>query len=246
MGPFLLLQARGGDREMRDHERACFAAAMAVPLDAIEGHDLVADGALARPMSAYAAALIGGSGDYNGRDQSPWLLRAIEFAQRELLDPGVPTFGCCFGLHLLGRALGVEVINEPPRREVGTFAVEATVAAVDCPVFGDLPRTFLAQQGHNDRLAALPAGATLLCHNARIPIQAFRLPDRPIWATQFHPELDMDANKTRYMRYIINYTGPDGPAADDPVLASLRPTPQASDLLRRFAALVTAGELTRP
>ena len=246
MGPFLLLQARGSDQEMSVHERSSFAAAMAVPVDHIDIHDLVDEVPLAAPMASYAGVLIGGSGDYNGRDQSPWLLRAIDFAQRALIGPGVPTFGCCFGLHLLGRALGVAVINEPPYREVGTFTIETTAAAGNCPIFGSLPATFLAQQGHNDRLASLPAGATLLCRNAEIPVQAFRLPDRPIWATQFHPELDMAANKTRYMRYIVNYSGPGGPPADDPVLASLRPTPESSDLLRRFAALVMAGELTRP
>ena len=246
MGPFLLLQARGADHEMAAHERACFAAAMGVPADELHTHDLVTDSPLPMPMASYAAALIGGSGDYNGRDQAPWLLRAIAFAQQELIAPGVPTFGCCFGLHLLGRALGVEVINEPPHREVGTFAIETATAAADCPIFGALPAVFLAQQGHNDRLASLPTAATLLCRNAQIPVQAFRLSGRPIWATQFHPELDMASNKTRYMRYIVNYSGPEGPPADDPVLASLRPTPLATDLLRRFAALVSSGRIARP
>ena len=244
--PFLLLQARGGDDEMRAHELACFAAAMAVPAADIQTYDLVAD--MARPLSAggHSAVLIGGSGDYNGHGNDPWLNRAIDFVRRDLIGAAVPTFGCCFGLHLAGRALGVDVINEPPRREVGTFSVEALPAAASCPIFGSLPATFLAQQGHNDRLDRLPDGAVLLCRNADIPVQAFRLPDRPFWMTQFHPELDVVANRTRYMRYIVNYAGGDGPERDDPVLASLRPTPLATDLLRRFAALVDAGEIARP
>ncbi len=243
MKPFLLLQARGADEEMRAHELACFARSMSVPADQFATFDLVGDSLGALNPDDYCAFLIGGSGDYNGYNQDAWLLAALQFVREVLIAGRRPTFGCCFGLHLLGRALGAEVIHDEDRREVGTFSLNATSAVADCPIFHKLPATFWAQQGHNDRLTSLPEGATLLCLNETIPVQAFRLEERPVWATQFHPELDVEANRTRYIRYIVNYVGPGGPAPDDPVIASLRETPHATALLSRFAALVRAGDI---
>ncbi len=241
MKPFALLQARGADVEMRIHEHGSFASAMQVPESQIATFDLVSDDVSAIDPDDYCGFLIGGSGDYNGRGHDPWLLAAVEFVRDVLVERHVPTFGCCFGLHLIGRALGSEVITDLEHREVGTFTLLTTKAAADCPIFRYLPEVFLAQQGHNDRLTSLPEGATLLCQNPAIPVQAFRLLDRPLWASQFHPELDMEANRTRYMRYIVNYVGKEGPDENDPVLASLRPTPHATALLRRFANLVRTG-----
>ena len=152
-------------------------------------------------------------------------------------------FAVCFGLQLLGRTLGVDVIHDPDNREVGTYTVDVSESAHSCEVFGQLPAQILVQQGHNDRITGLPDGMIKLASNDNTPIQAMRVAGKPIWATQFHPELTSEDNKTRYLRYITAYGGlPDDPA-DDPVLASLRPTPYSTDLLRRFAELVCSGQV---
>lgn len=243
MKPFLLLQARGGDEAMREHEHACFARAMDVSPDLIAAVDLVRDRPGVDALRGHRAVLIGGSGEYNGRGDDPWHRDALALARDGLIAARVPTFACCFGLHLIGRALGATVVHDPDNREVGTFVLHRKPGADGCPIFGALPPLFLAQQGHNDHLDRLPEGAVLLCDNPAIAVQAFRLPNAPLWATQFHPELDMEANKVRYLRYLANYVGEEGPAADDPVIASLRPTPLATALLTRFAHGVLDGSI---
>ena len=110
-------------------------------------------------------------------------------------------------------------------------------------LFGELPRLFHAQQGHNDRIVRLPPGTVCLATNANAPVQALRMQGKPIWATQFHPELTRVDNATRYKRYIQAYGGDGNPPPDDPVMATLRETPHPTDLLRRFGEMVLSGQV---
>jgi GMP synthase (glutamine-hydrolysing) len=57
-------------------------------------------------------------------------------------------------------------------------------------LFGVLPGTFTALLGHKEAVSRLPDGAVLLASSATCPVQAFRL-GQHVYATQFHPELDL-------------------------------------------------------
>ena len=59
------------------------------------------------------------------------------------------------------------------------------------PLFGVLPPRFDAFVGHKEAVSRLPEGAVLLAGSATCPVQAFRL-GRRVYATQFHPELDVE------------------------------------------------------
>jgi GMP synthase (glutamine-hydrolysing) len=152
-------------------------------------------------------------------------------------------FAVCFGLQLLGRTMGVRVINDPPHREVGSFEVDLTDDASKCELFGDLPARIWVQQGHNDRLTELPDGAVRLARSKNAPVQAMRVIGKPIWATQFHPELTRQDNAIRYRRYIRAYGGGYDDESQDPVLSTLRDTPYPTSLLRRFGEMVLSGKI---
>ena len=126
--------------------------------------------------------------------------------------------------------------HDPDNGEVGSFELELTEAGAADPLFGALPRRFIAQMGHLDRATALPPGLPNLAASARSPFQALRVPGSPIWATQFHPELDRRANHERYMAYIERYGG----GERDAEYRAL-PSPHASGLLPRFLGLVVSG-----
>ena len=67
----------------------------------------------------------------------------------------------------------------------------------------------------------------------RVENQAFRLEHRPIYATQFHPELDRGALLERvraYPEYIERITG----ISYELFVARCRESNQSSSLLRRF------------
>ena len=242
MKPFLLLQARKPDDPMRSHEHGCFAAAMGLQGADLRAVDIVERTPTAADLEGVAGVLIGGSGNYGARGEEAWLHGATQFLREQVIEPGVPLFGVCFGLQLLGRTLGVDVIHDPERREVGSYEIVLSEEAKSCSLFGTLPERFYAQQGHNDRITHLPEGTTLLAANNNAPVQALRVNGKPVWATQFHPELTRKDNRTRYMRYISAYGGTTTPPEQDPVLRSMRETPHPTTLLRRFGEMVLAGE----
>ena len=85
--------------------------------------------------------------------------------------------------------------------------------------------------GHKDRLEAPPDGVDTLVRSDGIACHAFRVRDRRVWATQFHPELTAEENRHRYLYYFQHYPGED---PDPVVLGSLRETPGTHALVARF------------
>jgi GMP synthase (glutamine-hydrolysing) len=110
-----------------------------------------------------------------------------------------PFLGACYGIGTLGTHQGGRVDREHPE-PVGPLSVTLTDAGLDDPLFADVPRDFDAYGGHKEALADLPPGATLLATSDACPVQAFRV-GRNVYATQFHPELDLAGLHTRIDAY---------------------------------------------
>ena len=72
-----------------------------------------------------------------------------------------------------------------------------------------------------------------LAFSERTPYQALRIDGAPVFATQFHPELTREDNEMRYRTYWENYGN--HLQEEDPVLSSLRESPETSMLLPRWA-----------
>ena len=70
------------------------------------------------------------------------------------------------------------------------------------------------------------------------PFQALRVPNKPIWASQFHPELDRRANEDRYRHYLEGYASHMSAEELEASLQRFDDSPEASGLLRRFVELV--------
>jgi GMP synthase (glutamine-hydrolysing) len=241
---YLLLQCRDAGDPMRAHEVDCFRAALSAPTGGIRVVDALDGLPSARDVRGARGILMGGSGDYSSLDEHPWIRRLIGFAREELLRADVPIFASCFGLQILTLSLGGQMVRDPANREVGSIDLHVTPAAAGDPVFGALPRTFVAQAGHTDRATAAPPGTDLLASSDRCPVNAFRVRGKPVWATQFHPELDPGAVTVRYLRYMEKYPPTDLPAGtpltEAPFLKRLRPSEHATRLLARFADVCAA------
>jgi GMP synthase (glutamine-hydrolysing) len=247
--PYLLLQSRDPGDPMRDHEVECFAMSLGVPRGGIEVFDMLAGTPSPATLRGARAALMGGSGDYSSLDPHPWIGRMVSYVRDEVLPSDVPTFASCFGLQVLTLALGGRMMRDPPRREIGSIALRTTDAAATDPLFSAIPREFVGQAGHTDRAVETPPGAVLLATSEKCPVNAFRVAGRPVWATQFHPELDPDAVAKRYMAYMTKYPPPDLPAgvplSEAPFLKRLQPSPHATRLLQRFAQWTRTREYAR-
>ncbi len=240
--PYLLLQSRDVTDPVRDLEVAGFAATLGVAPDAIGVVDLLARAPRADEVAAAGAVLLGGSGSYSVLDPFPWIGRAVAALRDIVVPSGTPTFASCFGFQLLTLALGGTMVRDPANRELGSIDVTRTPEADRDPLFGPLPSTFVAQAGHTDRADGTPPGTVVLATTAVGPVQAFRVVGAPVWATQFHPEIDERSFAARWLAYAEKYPPADLPRGaamtEAPFLKALRPSPHATAILRRFALLV--------
>jgi GMP synthase (glutamine-hydrolysing) len=198
---YLLLQVRNSEDPMRTQEVSCFARSLACGAAQIDVHDLLTGSPPRAAVERADALLFGGSGDYSVATlDDPWLNDTLECLKR-LVDTQKPIFASCWGFQAIARALGGRCINDPSRAEVGSIELTLTDAGRRDPIFGMLPKKFIGQAGHFDRVIDLPAGATLLASSERVQNQAFTLADAPVYCTQFHPELDRQSLLQRLHNY---------------------------------------------
>lgn len=242
MADFLLLQIRDEADLMRQHERDCFARVLQIRTEELEVFDLLNESPSTVPIAGRRGILVGGSGNYSAAGQGRWLDRALETLRR-VCDSGIPVFGSCWGFQAIARALGGQVIHDPDQAEVGTQQLELTGAGLRDEAFGLLGSTFMAQMGHEDHVVELPDSARLLASSHRVTNQAFRLADRPVYATQFHPELNREAILARlrtYPRYVEQISGLPFPE----LAKGIRDTPATEQLILRCLAIRSPTDFT--
>ncbi len=234
----LLLQARYPDDPAKGEEVRSFAARSGLEPHQVVAHDLLEGPPSLRRLRQHDAMMVGGSGEfYVSKGDLPQHQETLDLL-REIVATGHPTFASCFGFQCLVEALGGKIVYDPDGMEVGTFELTLTEAGRRDPLFGHLPETFLAQLGHKDRAADHVDGYPTLARSERVAVEALRIPGQPVWATQFHPELDRHTNLGRYKVYLDGYAGVMTPEERRQALASFRDTPATMDLLERFLRLV--------
>ena len=234
----LLLQVRDADDAMREHEVSCFVERAGLRREDITAHCALTGVPTLAEVRAHDALMLGGSGAYYVSKENQPTLHPMLGLLQEVATVGHPTFAACYGYQCMVRALGGEIVHDPDRTEVGTYAMELTEAGKADPLFGALPHVFDAQQGHKDRAERLPEGFENLVSSQRCGLQAFRVPGQPVWGVQFHPELDESANRMRYMHYLEAYSAHMSPDERQSAASLFRPSPDASSLLRAFIAQV--------
>jgi len=232
---FLLLQVRNPDDRMRGHEIMSFARSFGCPQSSIHVFDLLSGAPSPQILAEADVVLLGGSGDYSVARGGPWLQGALD-AMVTLYETKKPTFASCWGFQAMARALGGEVVTDHSRAEVGTVTLELTGVAETDPVFGPLGKRFQVQIGHEDIVTELPPQATLLASSDRVANEAYRLEGAPIYATQFHPEIDRRGLIDRLKAY-PSYMPLAGANTVEELEAITPETPHTVGILTRFLEL---------
>ena len=204
MLPFLLLSIRA-EPEAADDEYATFLRFTGLDEPDLPRVNLHAEDLPDLDLDAWSGIVLGG-GPWNASEpeerKSPQQRRA-EAQLTRLLDEVVardlPFLGACFGIGTLGVHQGGVVGRDHPEA-VGPLHVTLTEEGLADPLLAGLPREFAAYGGHKESLAVLPPGAVRLATSAACPVQAFRV-GRHVYATQFHPELDLAGVCTRIEVY---------------------------------------------
>jgi len=233
---FLLLQVRNDDDPIRGQEIVCFVRSLSCRREQLSVFDLLASAPSSEILQDADIVLLGGSGDYSVATGGPWLPPALA-ALRLLYDIGKPTFASCWGFQAMAKALGGRVITDPSRAELGSIEVHLTAEGEADSLFSQLGSPFLAQMGHQDRVDRLPQSATRLAGSKRVENQAFCFAGKPIYCTQFHPELNRAALLDRlaaYPWYVEQISG----MSFEAFAATCKDTPETDSLLKKFVAQV--------
>jgi GMP synthase (glutamine-hydrolysing) len=110
------------------------------------------------------------------------------YADRGLLDLGIPVLGICYGLHWMCQQLG-GVVETAEDREYGRAQLK--LERRGDPLFAglDTPAARTVWMSHGDRVLRLPDGFELLASSDSSPFAAVRHRERPLYGIQFHPEV---------------------------------------------------------
>jgi len=102
-----------------------------------------------------------------------------------VLTSGVPVLGICYGMQLIARDLGGELVASA-HREFGAAALEVTAPS---PLLGGVAGRTRAWMSHGDTVAAPPPGFAILARTANCAVAAMGDAARRIYGVQFHPEV---------------------------------------------------------
>jgi GMP synthase (glutamine-hydrolysing) len=165
--------------------------------------------------------------------------RRVEADLAALLDDVVPRdfpfLGACYGIGTLGQHEGA-VVDRVYGEPIGGGFMELTREGRLDPLLKVAGSPFGAYLGHKEAIRTLPPHAVSLASSRSCPVQAFRVGSR-VYATQFHPELDLAGLATRIHAY--RYAGYFAPDQADAVLAAARASgvTETPNLLGRFVEL---------
>ncbi len=176
--------------------------------------------------------LLGGSGDHSVAEGGQWVPHVQE-TMRSLVHQAKPTFASCWGFQAMAQALGGHVVTDIQQAELGSINLRLTRAGVDDPVFGHMPKTFCGQAGHQDVVMRLPESSQLLASSDLVQNQAFRFVDKPIYCTQFHPELSRTRLRQRLVAYPQYIERISGMSLED-FFDNVVETPETARILNRF------------
>jgi len=200
MKPFLLLSIRA-EKPAADDEYDAFCRFLGVAPRDLHRVQLGSE-PLGRVLLDSWGGIVLGGGSFTYSDPEETKSPAQRQAEEELIglldlvvSADFPFLGACYGIGTLGSHQGGVVDRSYPE-PVGPLSVSLTDEGMSDPLFADVPRDFAAYGGHKEALTSLPEHAVHLATSGACPVQAFRVGEH-VYATQFHPELDLAGVQTR-------------------------------------------------
>jgi GMP synthase (glutamine-hydrolysing) len=189
-------------------------------------------------LDDYSAIIVGGSpfDISTPADKKSQIQKKLEADFNKLLERVVtrdmPFLGACSGNGLLGNYLGTS-ISTKYREAVGCVTLDITEEGKQDTLLAGFPEQIDVLLGHKEAVDTTPDGAVLLMTGRVCPVQMFRV-GKNVYATQFHPEADTDEFSLRIDTYRNHGYFQPHEADELKKRVSLKPTPYAHKMLRRF------------
>lgn len=194
MKPFLILQSRP-EEEASKGEFEAFLKFGGLKVFDVQRVRMERIGVPDIRLDEYSGIILGG-GPYNMTDPDGLKEPAQQKVEKDLfklLDEVVerdfPFLGACLGVGFLTTHGGGKV-SKDQSEDVGGVSIKVNQDGKKDPLLKGLPGEFRAFVGHKEGCNKLPPGAILLASSDTCPVQMFRIKEN-IYATQFHPELDV-------------------------------------------------------
>lgn len=105
--------------------------------------------------------------------------------EKAIFDLGIPILGICYGSQLMAFALGGSV-KTAPVSEYGKTEVSIDKSSL---LFEDVAEKTICWMSHTDYIEKEPEGFTVTATTPVCPVAAMELPEKKLYATQFHPEV---------------------------------------------------------
>lgn len=116
-----------------------------------------------------------------------------------IYEAGVPILGICYGMQLMARQLGGQVVPGG-HREYGKTELEVQD---DDTLFHGLNQHLVCWMSHGDKVEAPPPGFSVVASTANTPVAAFANPERKQYGVQFHPEVTHTQWGTEILRNFL-------------------------------------------
>lgn len=204
MKPFLFLGTRAED-DVADDEYASVLRCCGLDEGDVRRVRVEQSGLDAVDLDDWSGIVLGG-GPFNVSDpeaaKSPAQRRAeadLRALALRVVEADFPFFGACYGIGTLGNLRG-GLVDRTYGEPIGATSIRLTEAGRADPLFAGVSDEFAAFLGHKEAVTRLPEGAVLLASSQACPVQAFRLGGH-VYATQFHPELDVPGLVRRVEAY---------------------------------------------
>ncbi len=126
---------------------------------------------------------------------------------KEIFELGIPILGICYGSQLIAYMLGGRV-ETAPISEYGKTEVEVDRRSV---LFRDVAEKTVCWMSHTDYIAQAPQGFSVTAHTPVCPVAAMEIPEKGIYAVQFHPEVMHTVEGMKMLRnFVIDVCGCSG------------------------------------
>ena len=121
-----------------------------------------------------------------------------------VFSSGIPVLGICYGMQLMARELGGELVRSQ-HREFGAATLEVVA---ESPLFAGVVATSRAWMSHGDTVVAPPPGFSTLASTTGCAQAAIGDATRKLYGVQFHPEVvHTDAGKAVIANFLHRIAG---------------------------------------
>ncbi|MEK7451823.1 MAG: glutamine amidotransferase [Patescibacteria group bacterium] len=196
MKPFLILQLRPEDEAAQDELDAILKFGDLKPTEVVQIR-MEQNGIPSIVLENYSAVIVGG-GPSNVSDamekksnEQQRFEKDLANLLQEIVAKDFPYLGMCYGLGALTVNQHGIMSKEKYGEGAGAVSITLTNEAQTDPILHGIQKTFRVFVGHKESCQQLPPDAVWLASSDACPYHIYRL-GKNMYATQFHPELDVE------------------------------------------------------